>query len=148
MKKETLDAINEARGASRSIVRATDLATGEDRLIDPASDPSPLGEAAAAAARADTSGMAQIEGRSWFLAVFNPPLDLAIIGAVHVAQPLAAMAALTGYGVRVIDPRVLHARMVSPPAGRNSSSNRLMNCFAVKLKVWASGEIPDRLGGL
>lgn len=109
MKRETLTAINEARRAGRAIVRATNLASGEDQLIDPATDTSPLGEAAAGAARADQSGPAQIEGQNWFLAVFNPPLDLAIIGAVHVAQPLASIAALAGFGVRIIDPRTAFA---------------------------------------
>jgi len=109
LKSETLAAINAARRAGRAIVRATNLTSGEDRLIDPASDNSPLGEAAAGAARADLSGPAQIQGENWFLAVFNPPLDLAIIGAVHVAQPLASMAALAGFGVRIIDPRTAFA---------------------------------------
>lgn len=109
MKKDILTAINDARRTGRAVVRATKLATGEDRLIDPATDKSPLGQAAASAARADTSGPANIEGENWFLAVFNPPLDLVVIGAVHVAQPLAAMAALTGFGVRIIDPRTAFA---------------------------------------
>lgn len=109
MRPEILKALNAARGANRAIVRATDLATGEDRLIDPAADTSPLGQAAAEAARADRSVPVMVEGRDWFLAVFNPPLDLAIVGAVHIAQPLARMAALTGYDVRVIDPRTSFA---------------------------------------
>ena len=109
MKKDILTAINDARRTGRAVVRATKLATGEDRLIDPATDKSPLGQAAASAARADTSGPANIEGENWFLAVFNPPLDLVVIGAVHVAQPLAAMASLTGFGVRIIDPRTAFA---------------------------------------
>ncbi|HEY2884126.1 MAG TPA: XdhC family protein [Rhizomicrobium sp.] len=90
-------------------------------MIDPAADKSPLGEAAAGAARADTSGPAQIEGQSWFLAVFNPPLDLVIIGAVHVAQPLSTMAALTGFGVRVIDPRAAFATAARFPSVRLSN---------------------------
>jgi xanthine dehydrogenase accessory factor len=109
VKRETLLALNAARRAGRAVVRATDLATGEEQLIDPATDTSPLGEAAAGAARADTSGPAQIEGRGWFLSVFNPPLDLVIIGAVHIAQPLVAMAREAGYGVRIIDPRTAFA---------------------------------------
>jgi xanthine dehydrogenase accessory factor len=109
LKRETLAAINEARRAGRALVRATDIETGDDKLIDPAVDTSLLGLAAAGAARADTSGPAHIEGRSLFLSVFNPPLDLAIIGAVHVAQPLTAMARLAGYGVRIIDPRTAFA---------------------------------------
>jgi len=40
-----------------------------------------------------------------FLHVFNPPLRLFIIGAVHIAQALAPMAAMLDYSVTVIDPR-------------------------------------------
>ncbi|HEX2592947.1 MAG TPA: XdhC family protein [Rhizomicrobium sp.] len=109
MRRETLAAINNARRANRAIVRATDLASGDEHLIDPYADSSPLGLAAREAARADRSQPVEIEGRSWFIGVFNPPLDLCIIGAVHIAQPLAQMAALTGYGVRIIDPRTAFA---------------------------------------
>lgn len=109
MRSETLKAINDARGQGRAIVRALDLETGEERLIDPAADTSALGEAAAGASRADTSGPAIIEGRNWFLSVFNPPLDLVIVGAVHIAQPLVRMAQDTGYRVRIIDPRTAFA---------------------------------------
>jgi xanthine dehydrogenase accessory factor len=109
MKRETLVALNAARAAPRAIIRAVDLASGEERLIDPATDASELGIAAAKAARADQSASVEIDGRTWFLTVYNPPLDLAIVGAVHLAQPLAHMAQLTGYGVRVIDPRAAFA---------------------------------------
>ena len=40
-----------------------------------------------------------------FVWVSNPPLRLAVVGAVHIAQPLAEMARLTGYDVTLIDPR-------------------------------------------
>ena len=109
MQSETLRAIDQARHEGRAVVRAVDLSTGEERLIDPVSDRSALGEAASGAARADTSGPAQIEGRSWFLSVYNPPLELVIVGAVHIAQPLVVMAREAGYGVRIIDPRTAFA---------------------------------------
>jgi xanthine dehydrogenase accessory factor len=44
-----------------------------------------------------------------FIEVFNPSLRLAVIGAVHIAQPLARIAALAGYTVTVIDPRTSFA---------------------------------------
>jgi xanthine dehydrogenase accessory factor len=44
-----------------------------------------------------------------FYEPFNPPLRLVIVGAVHVAQPLARMAALAGFEVIVIDPRAAFA---------------------------------------
>ena len=40
-----------------------------------------------------------------FVEIWNPPLRLVVVGAVHIAQALAPMAALAGYKVTVIDPR-------------------------------------------
>ena len=40
-----------------------------------------------------------------FIAIHNPPLRLAIVGAVHIAQHLVPMARACGYDVMVIDPR-------------------------------------------
>jgi xanthine dehydrogenase accessory factor len=102
---ETLQNLNAAKRSGRAIVRAIDLETGEEKLIDPMADTSPLGIASANAARADQSMSVEIDGRTWFCSVFNPPLELVIVGAVHIGQPLARMAALVGYRVRVIDPR-------------------------------------------
>lgn len=109
MKFDVLKALNEARRAQRPVVRVIDLASGEERLIDPQIEVTALGVAAAEAARADQSKPVEIDGRTWFLTVHNPPLDLAIVGAVHIAQPLSRMAQLAGYGVRVIDPRTAFA---------------------------------------
>ena len=98
--------LKEARDGHRAAVLATDLATGESVLRypgEPRGDA--LAEAAKLQARKDQSATIAIDGRNWFLTVFNPPLDLAIIGAVHIAQPLARMAVLADYAVRVIDPR-------------------------------------------
>ena len=109
MNRTTLTTLNEARRAGRAIVRAVDLTSGNDVLIEPGKDASALGVAAAAAARSDLSMPVEMGGKTWFLAVYNPPLDLAIVGAVHVAQPLSVMAQLAGYCVRVIDPRAAFA---------------------------------------
>jgi len=40
-----------------------------------------------------------------FIAIHNPPLRMAIVGAVHIAQPLVAMARLAGFDPVLIDPR-------------------------------------------
>ena len=109
MHRATLLALNEARQSGRALVRAVDLASGSELLIDPATDRSALGIAAAQAARTDRSGPVECDGREWFLAVHNSPLDLVIVGAVHIAQPLVAMAGLAGYRVRIIDPRTAFA---------------------------------------
>ncbi len=111
MKRAVLQIL--AQDGSKSWVRALDRAGGEaggeERLIDPFLDESALGQAARAAARADASTEIEIEGRTWFLEVHNPPLELVLVGAVHIAQPLAAMAQLAGYRVRVVDPRAAFA---------------------------------------
>ena len=107
MKRALLEKL--AQGGPKAWVRALDLAHHEERLIDPSTDESALGRAARAAARADASGETEVEGRTWFLEVHNPPLELVAVGAVHIAQPLAAMAAMAGYVARVIDPRTAFA---------------------------------------
>jgi xanthine dehydrogenase accessory factor len=40
-----------------------------------------------------------------FVEVFNPSLRCVVVGAVHIAQPLARMASELGYKVTVVDPR-------------------------------------------
>jgi xanthine dehydrogenase accessory factor len=113
MKRIVLEAL--IQDGARIWVRALDRAHNEEKLIDPFQDDTPLGQAARAAARADSSAEVEIEGRIWFLEVHNPPLELALVGAVHIAQPLAAMGRLTGYAVRVIDPRAAFATEVRFP---------------------------------
>jgi xanthine dehydrogenase accessory factor len=107
MKRAVLESL--VRNGTKPWVRALDLAGHQERLIDPSTDDSALGRAARAAARADASGEVEVEGRIWFLEVHNPPLELVLVGAVHIAQPLAAMAAMAGYAVRIIDPRTAFA---------------------------------------
>ena len=108
--RATVAALNKARDEKRAAVLATGLQTGRTQLIytDEAGSGA-LAEAAKNAARRDESVSVDAEGSTWFLTVFNPPLDLAIIGAVHIAQPLARMAALADYAVRIIDPRTAFA---------------------------------------
>ncbi|MDE0717834.1 MAG: XdhC family protein, partial [Rhodospirillaceae bacterium] len=91
---------------------ATDLASGEKTWIEGGSAAGPvrvdetLLAAADTAQRDDRSRTIETnDGRRLFLHVFNPPLRLLIVGAVHIAQSLAPIAALAGYAVTVIDPR-------------------------------------------
>jgi xanthine dehydrogenase accessory factor len=108
--RETLAALEQMRTQGRAAVLATDLSNGDARLLTPDAGGTGIwAETAAIAARQDRSMAAEIEGRSWFFTVFNPPLDLAVIGAVHMAQPLTRIAALADYAVRVIDPRTAFA---------------------------------------
>ena len=110
MKRATLIALTNARTSGRPIVLATAVDTGEERLIDPTLAPhGALESAARDAALKDKSGTAEVDGRAWFLNIFNPPLQMYVVGAVHIAQPLSRMAALSGFNVTVIDPRTAFA---------------------------------------
>jgi len=116
MKRALLETL--VQGGARPWVRALDRVSQKEKLIDPLADDSALGLAARAAARADASSEIEIDGRTWFLEVHNPPLELVLVGAVHTAQPLAAMAAMAGYVVRVIDPRTAFATEARFPGMR------------------------------
>jgi xanthine dehydrogenase accessory factor len=108
--QSAIAALKKARDEKRAVALATDLATGESLVLYPSeSGTGALHEAARLQARRDESGTVEADGKSWFLTVFNPPLDLAIIGAVHIAQPLSRIASLADYAVRIIDPRTAFA---------------------------------------
>jgi xanthine dehydrogenase accessory factor len=100
VKRATLAALLAALRAERALALATDLASGEQRLLEPGAS-----GAAREALRRDECLFAEEDGRSWFVQPWNAPLRMMIVGAVHIAQPLAAMAALAGYAVTIVDPR-------------------------------------------
>jgi xanthine/CO dehydrogenase XdhC/CoxF family maturation factor len=60
---------------------------------------------AAQVARRDQAQVIDALGGALLLEPHNAPLRLIIVGAVHVAQPLAEMAALSGFAVTIVDPR-------------------------------------------
>ncbi len=112
MDRALIDRLAAAPAAHRGVVVATDLGSGERTWIENGSAAGPVTvdgailAAAAAAQRDDKSQTVETgDGRRLFLHVFNPPLRLMVVGAVHIAQSLAPMAALAGYAVTVIDPR-------------------------------------------
>ncbi|MCB1394895.1 MAG: XdhC family protein [Rhodobacter sp.] len=94
MPEAMLAAITEARAARRPIAYAVAPDAWTRRLLTPADLPARF--------RSDKSGM---EDSGEFIALFNPPLRLMIVGAVHIAQALVPMARLAGYDAVLIDPR-------------------------------------------
>lgn len=111
MKRETLDRLNEAREAGRAVVLATDLSSGETRLIDAEAGANydfcgaDIENDVLAALRNNRSAIMETPKGDIFLNVFNPPLKLVIVGAVHIAQALIPIAAALSYNITVIDPR-------------------------------------------
>jgi len=96
---DLLAALVSARAARTPVALAVRPGDWEHRLVTGNGDP--LWPEAAGALVADRSGFAG----DWFLGVHNPPLRMAIVGAVHIAQALVPMAAIAGYDVLVVDPR-------------------------------------------
>ena len=97
--EETLAELNAAREARRAVAYAVDTSNWERRIAGP--DDPVLGKAVAERFRSDKSGFEE----ETFIAIHNPPLRMAVVGAVHIAQPLMEMARLAGYDAVLIDPR-------------------------------------------
>jgi xanthine dehydrogenase accessory factor len=111
MKGAILERLLKDRAAKRAVVLVTELQSGAQALVYPEElfgDLALDGDSllhVRHSLQADASGTVDLGGKRLFLQVQNPPLRLIIIGAVHIAQTLAPMAALAGYAVTIIDPR-------------------------------------------
>ena len=96
-----------ARRGRRPVVLVTPLAGGGHRLL-PVGEARPedaLAAAAAEVAHRDQAEVVEAAGGAALLEPHLPPLRLVIVGAVHVAHPLAEMAGLAGFAVTIVDPR-------------------------------------------
>ncbi|WP_415920289.1 XdhC family protein [Tateyamaria sp. SN6-1] len=94
MPVELLKSLVAARAARQPSAYVVDLETWDRRLDHDGHAPR--------FAR-DRTGVEE-DGRT-FVAIHNPPLRLAIVGGVHIAQALVPMARLAGYDPYIIDPR-------------------------------------------
>jgi xanthine dehydrogenase accessory factor len=89
--------VTEARAAPRAVALVTDTTAWTRQLLTPGQDP-----ATDARLKSDRSGLEE-DGR--LITIHNPPLRLIVVGAVHIAQPLLAIARTCGYAPTLIDPR-------------------------------------------
>lgn len=89
-----LEELVEARQTRNGIAYRVNIATGARHLSR---------DGFAERFAKDRSGFE--EGGQTFVAIHNPPLRLAIVGAVHIAQALMPMARIAGFDPVVIDPR-------------------------------------------
>jgi xanthine dehydrogenase accessory factor len=120
VKRETLERLLGDWHAKRPVVLVTNLASGEQRLLYPGAEAAGGADAALCAAAEeallrDEARHLEHAGNAHFLQPFSPPLRMIIVGAVHIAQPLAAMAALAGYAVVIVDPRQAFASQARFP---------------------------------
>ena len=105
------DALQAARQAKQPVALVTDLASGGQCLLG--DDGQVIGASAGAPnlTTADTAVLAtsmtprRLDDAGLFVHVHSPAPRLLIVGAVHISQALAPMAAIAGYAVSIIDPR-------------------------------------------
>lgn len=110
MRAATLEALNAERAARRAAILVTDIADGTQRLVTAeAIAADPLAPELRRALASGRSGLIEADGRQLFLTVQVPPVRLVVVGAVHISQALAPMAASLGLAVTVIDPRTAFA---------------------------------------
>jgi xanthine dehydrogenase accessory factor len=105
MKSATLARLQELRAAKQPVVFATRLSDGAQLLLPNGAASAALNDAATRALARDENKTQEIDGESWFLHAYAPPVRLVIVGAVHIAQSLVPMAAPLGFDLIVIDPR-------------------------------------------
>jgi xanthine dehydrogenase accessory factor len=110
MKRDVLARVADALRQRRALVVVTRLADGAQCLVDADSSAGELvlsaAEDAAARNLMDSGrSMALAGGDGLFARAYVPAPRLLVIGAVHIAQALAPMAAAAGFEVVVIDPR-------------------------------------------
>jgi xanthine dehydrogenase accessory factor len=111
VQRSTLDRLLEARAAKRPAAHLRWLRHGDEALVVAGEvvvgEPllQPILDAVQRAHRRDKGTTIETERGPLFIQVFNPPLRLIVVGAVHIAQTLVPMASLAGYDVTVVDPR-------------------------------------------
>jgi xanthine dehydrogenase accessory factor len=105
MKGATLARLQAERAAKRAVVLLTRLSDGAQLLWPGDEMPAELVEASKAALGSEEAGNVALGHESWFIHPHNPPLRIIVVGAVHIAQAMAPMAAPLGFSMVVVDPR-------------------------------------------
>ncbi|MDP2119112.1 MAG: XdhC family protein [Hoeflea sp.] len=110
MDPNLLTSLNAARRGRQAAILITGLDDGSSRLVMRGDTVTgDLGAALSKAFLSGKSGTVETEHGRYFLNVHLPAPRMVIIGAVHISQALAPMAAMTGFDVKVIDPRTAFA---------------------------------------
>ena len=111
MERTVLDQLREDIGARVPVALVTWLSSGTQQL---AYKGQTVGDEDLTAAiedgfRTDKSRTLVVGGEDVFVNVYNPPLRMVMVGAVHIAQALIPIARQAGYDVIVVDPRTAFA---------------------------------------
>jgi xanthine dehydrogenase accessory factor len=100
------------RESNESVCLITQMDSGEKWLLDTLEVRSQkegfraeLGAAVLEVLSCGISRRVEFQGKSYFLHGVFPDPQMIIVGAVHIAQPLATMGLVSGYHVKIVDPR-------------------------------------------
>ena len=113
LKDEILDIILSKKSHREKFILATEINIRKQIFINEKSEDISIKkilESAEELLDLGQSGLININKSPWFINVSLPPLRLVIVGAAHIAQPLAKIASTTGYEVTIIDPRSAFTR--------------------------------------
>ena len=114
MNSQIFNALQTGRQNKQPMALVSDLKTGGQLILNPQSEIIAAGGTPPQLSAEQTAAVLELlrNDRSRrladsdiFVQVHNPPPRLIIIGAVHIAQALAPMAAIANYAVSIIDPR-------------------------------------------
>lgn len=111
MMEPLVGSLLDALGGSRPAVRVIELESGRSSFLRNGVAKGELAigeEIRGVAVEVETEELArtaEVEGRQMFFQPLISPYRMVVIGAVRIAQSLAAMAAEVGFDVTVIDPR-------------------------------------------
>jgi xanthine dehydrogenase accessory factor len=111
MKAELFERLLSERAAKRSVTVVTRLADGAQALVQDGEVSGDLElvleqlDEINRRLRADKSGALESAGGALFARCYASAPRMVIVGAVHITQALAPMAAMAGFEVVVIDPR-------------------------------------------
>ena len=107
MKKKTLDEIISKQVERKSLAHIINTENGDEFIFanGKKTDYPELDKEISDCIRFDRSKHVQIDNKSFFIDVYNPPLKLLIIGAVHIAQHLINFANNLNFDCILIDPR-------------------------------------------
>jgi xanthine dehydrogenase accessory factor len=101
-----IDKALEARERRHGLIVKTRLEDGSKQLFERGGDvPADIADRF----RSGKSELIEDEDGEVFVQALVPPARIVVIGATHIAQVLAQLAALTGYELQVIDPRTAFA---------------------------------------
>ena len=109
MNVEVLNKVLYAKTNRKIIILATELENGTQFILNDENTSNKnlatLKSKANDLIKDHKSGIIEIDNDRWFINISLPPLRLMIVGAVHIAQPLAEIAAKSDFEITIIDPR-------------------------------------------